>query len=207
VALLRGLFPRSSWARTGTVSGCEPRNRETDTTTKQSASAEPTAPAEPLTLEMLARAKHLVAVKLYDWGVRSQSDGTIAIPYLTRDGGVSAVQFRLALTGDNRFKWRKDDIPILYGLWRISEWDTPDTLYLTEGTTDCWSMWHADLPALGIPAATIWNPDWWNELKEFQRIVVIPDTDSAGAQLVEKLSHTVPMELSSRVYVLRLPMV
>jgi Mrp family chromosome partitioning ATPase len=173
--------------------------REKQSTSKQS------APTEPLTLEMLARAKHLVAVKLYDWGVRTQSDGTIAIPYLTRDGELSAVQFRSALTGDNRFKWRKDDIPILYGLWRISEWDTADTLYLTEGTTDCWSMWHADLPALGIPSATTWKPEWWDELHGFQRIVVIPDTDSAGAQLVEKLSHTVPMELSSRVYVLRLP--
>ena len=161
-------------------------------------------PTEPLTLDMLAQAKRLSAVKLYDWGVRSE-DGKLAIPYLTRDGVVSAVQYRLALTGDNRFKWRSGDKPILYGLWRISEWDTTDTLYLCEGTTDCWSMWSADLPALGIPSASTWKPEWWNELHGFQRIVLIPDTDSAGAKLVEKLSQTVPMELSSRVYVLRLP--
>ena len=162
-------------------------------------------PAQPLTLSELARAKQLNSVKLHQWGVREEPDGKLAIHYLTRDGEVSAVQFRNALTGDNRFKWRSGDTVILYGLWRISEWGTTDTLYLTEGTTDCWSMWSADLPALGIPSASTWKPEWWNELHGFQRIVLIPDTDSAGAKLVEKLSHTVPMELSSRVYVLRLP--
>jgi len=162
-------------------------------------------PTQPLTLSELARAKQLNSVKLHQWGVREEPDGKLAIHYLTRDGEVSAVQFRNALTGDNRFKWRSGDTVILYGLWRISEWGTTDTLYLTEGTTDCWSMWSADLPALGIPSASTWKPEWWNELHGFQRIVLIPDTDSAGAKLVEKLSHTVPMELSSRVYVLRLP--
>ena len=172
--------------------------REKQSTSKQS------TPTEPLTLDMLAQAKRLVAVKLYDWGVRSE-DGKLAIHYLTRDGVVSAVQYRLALTGDNRFKWRSGDKPILYGLWRISEWDTADTLYLTEGCTDTWSMWHAGFQACGIPSASTWKPEWWNEVKDFHRIVVIPDTDKAGAELVKKLSHTVPMELASRVYVLRLP--
>jgi len=162
-------------------------------------------PTQPLTLSELARAKQLNSVKLHQWGVREEPDGKLAIHYLTRDGEVSAVQFRNALTGDNRFKWRSGDTVILYGLWRISEWGTTGTLYLCEGTTDCWSMWSADLPALGIPSASTWKPEWWNELHGFQRIVLIPDTDSAGAKLVEKLSHTVPMELSSRVYVLRLP--
>jgi len=162
-------------------------------------------PTQPLTLSELARAKQLNSVKLHQWGVREEPDGKLAIHYLTRDGEVSAVQFRNALTGDNRFKWRSGDTVILYGLWRISEWDTTDTLYLTEGTTDCWSMWSADLPALGIPSASTWKPEWWDEVKDFHRIVLIPDTDSAGAKLVEKLFHTVPMELSSRVYVLRLP--
>jgi len=170
----------------------------------QSASAEPTAPAEPLTLDMLAQAKRLVAVKLYEWGVRTQ-DGKLAIPYLTRDGEVFAVQFRLALTGDNRFKWRTGDKPILYGLWRISEWDTTDTLYLCEACTDTWSMWSADLPALGIPSASTWKPEWWNELHGFQRIVLIPDTDSAGSGLVKLLAKTQPEQFRERVYVLRLP--
>ena len=161
--------------------------------------------AQPLTLEMLAQAKRLVAVKLYEWGVRTQSDGTVAIPYFARDGFVSAVQFRKALTGNDRFEWRSGDKHTLYGLWRIGEWNTADTLYLCEGCTDTWTMWSADYPALGIPGARSWKSDWWDEVKEFQRIVLVADTDSAGAELAEELAKTCPFELSQRVYVLRLP--
>jgi hypothetical protein len=161
--------------------------------------------AEPLLLTDLAREKRFNAVKLYRWYVREQPDGSLAIHYLARDGSLLAIQYRFGKNAENRFEWRSGDKHALYGLWRISEWETTDVVYLTEGTSDCWSMWHADLPALAVPSATSWNPDWWNELHEFQRIVVIPDTDSAGAQLVEKLANTVPMELAERVYVLRLP--
>ena len=56
---------------------------------KQSASAEPTAPAEPLTLEMFAEDKRIPAEKLHDWYFREVPDdetGTkIAIHYLTRE--------------------------------------------------------------------------------------------------------------------------
>jgi hypothetical protein len=86
--------------------------------------------------------------------VRELPDGGIEILYLTREGELHAVQYRCALEGDNRFKWRKDDTPILYGLWRLCEWTGSDTLYLCEGTSDTWTLWHADLPALGIPSAT-----------------------------------------------------
>ena len=184
-----------------------PRKKQSNN--KQSASAEPTAPAEPLTLEMFAEDKLIPAEKLRDWYFREVPDKDtgkkIAIHYLTREKSVAKIQHRFGKNAENRFKWGSGGEFILYGLWRISEWDTTDMVYLVEGTSDCITLWNVDLPALGIPAATIWNPEWWKELEEFQRIVLIPDTDNAGAKLVRTLANTVPMELSSRVYVLRLP--
>jgi len=170
-----------------------------------SASKQPPTPTEPLTLAKLANAKRLSAVKLFTWNVRTQPDGKLAIPYLTRDGEVSAIQYRLALTGYPRFKWRDGDTVILYGLWRLNEWITEHTLYLTEGTTDTWTMWHAGLPALGIPSATTWREEWWRELDGFPQLVLIPDTDKAGADLAEKLANTCPEQFRERVYVLQLP--
>ena len=170
-----------------------------------SASKQPPTPTEPLTLAKLANAKRLSAVKLFTWNVRTQPDGKLAIPYLTRDGEVSAIQYRLALTGYPRFKWRDGDTVILYGLWRLNEWITEHTLYLTEGTTDTWTMWHAGLPALGIPSATTWREEWWRELDGFPQLVLIPDTDKAGADLAEKLANTCPEQYRERVYVLQLP--
>jgi putative DNA primase/helicase len=116
-----------------------------------------TAQAQPLTLAALADAKRLDAEKLIAWHVRELPDGGIEILYLTREGELHAVQYRCALEGDNRFKWRKDDTAILYGLWRLPEWGDADTLYLCEGTSDTWTLWHADLPALGIPSASTWE--------------------------------------------------
>jgi DNA-binding transcriptional ArsR family regulator len=164
-----------------------------------------TAQAQPLTLAALADAKQLDAEKLIAWYVRELPDGGIEILYLTREGELHAVQYRCALEGDNRFKWRKDDTPILYGLWRLCEWTGSDTLYLCEGTSDTWTLWHADLPALGIPSATTWKSEWWREVEGFERIVLIADADKAGKDLAQKLAETCPDSLRERVQVLQLP--
>jgi DNA-binding transcriptional ArsR family regulator len=164
-----------------------------------------TAQAQPLTLAALANAKRLDAEKLIAWHVRELPDGGIEILYLTREGELHAVQYRCALEGANRFRWRQGDTPCLYGLWRLCEWTGSDTLYLCEGTSDTWTLWHADLPALGIPSASTWKSEWWREVEGFQRIALIPDADAAGRQLVEKLAETCPDHLQERVYVLHLP--
>jgi hypothetical protein len=156
----------------------------------------------------LADAKRLDAEKLIAWHVRELPDGGIEILYLTREGDLHTIQYRLTLekvNGVDRFKWRTGDTRILYGLWRLPEWGDADTLYLCEGTSDTWTLWHADLPALGIPSATTWKSEWWREMEGFPRIVLIPDADDAGSQLVEKLAETCPDHLQERVYVLHLP--
>jgi hypothetical protein len=129
-----------------------------------------TAQAQPLTLAALADAKRLDAEKLIAWHVRELPDGGIEIPYLTREGELHAVQYRLTkekVEGVDRFRWRQGDTPILYGLWRLCEWTGSDTLYLCEGTSDTWTLWHADLPALGIPSASTWREEWWREVEAF----------------------------------------
>jgi DNA-binding transcriptional ArsR family regulator len=164
-----------------------------------------TAQAQLLTLAALANAKRLDAEKLRAWGLTDLPDGRIEIPYRDTNGNTVAIRYRLALDGANRFRWRQDDTPCLYGLWRLGEWAGSDTLYLCEGETDTLTLWHAGLPALGIPGATAWREAWWREVEAFPRIVAIPDADQAGSQLVEKLQATCPLELTERVYVLQLP--
>jgi DNA-binding transcriptional ArsR family regulator len=167
-----------------------------------------TAQAQPLTLVALADAKRLDAEKLIAWHVRELPDGGIEILYLTREGDLHTIQYRLTLekvNGVDRFKWRKGDTRILYGLWRLPEWGDADTLYLCEGTSDTWTLWHADLPALGIPSATTWESEWWREVEGFERIVLIPDNDEAGENLAREIAKTCPDHLRERVQVLQLP--
>jgi DNA-binding transcriptional ArsR family regulator len=167
-----------------------------------------TAQAQLLTLAALADAKRLDAEKLIAWHVRELPDGGIEIPYRNADGDLHTIQYRFTLekvNGVDRFKWRSGDTRILYGLWRLCEWTGSDTLYLCEGTSDTWTLWHADLPALGIPSATYWREEWWREVEGFERIVLIPDADDAGAGLAQKLAETCPDSLRERVQVLQLP--
>jgi DNA-binding transcriptional ArsR family regulator len=157
------------------------------------------------TLAEYARAKGLDAERLRAWGLTDLQAGGIEIPYRNADGEIACIRYRLALEGANRFRWRQGDTPCLYGLWRLGEWTGSDMLYLCEGETDTLTLWHAGLPALGIPGATAWREAWWREVEGFERIVLIPDADAAGRQLVEKLAETCPDHLQERVYVLKLP--
>ena len=164
-----------------------------------------TAQAQLLTLAALANAKRLDAEKLIAWHVRELPDGGIEILYLTREGDLHAVQYRYALEGDNRFKWRKGDTAMLYGLWRLREWTSRDTLHVCEGESDTWTLWHADLPALGVPSANIWNSEWWQLLKRFRRIVILPDRDDTGSKMADRITETCPADMHDRVHVLLLP--
>ena len=177
-----------------------------------------TAPYQPVRLAELADAKGLDAEKLRAWHVHEipaghapeAPNGGLAIPYLTREGELHAINYRRTLektdaNKDPRFKWRTGDKKLLYGLWRLPEWGDADTIYLCEGESDTWSLWHAGLAALGVPSASVWKSKWWDEVEAFERIVLIADADGAGAGLVEKLALSCPEHLRERVYVLRLP--
>jgi len=205
---VREALERLAGVQPATAQPIAPRNGRTG---KRS-----TPPYRPVRLAELAEDKQLDAEKFRAWHAHEipaghapeAPYGGIAIPYRTREGELHAVQYRLTeekVEGVDRFKWRKGDTPILYGLWRLCEWTGSDTLYLCEGTSDTWTLWHADLPALGIPSATYWREEWWREVEGFERIVLIPDADDAGSQLVEKLAETCPDSLRERVQVLRLP--
>jgi len=175
-----------------------------------------TPPYRPVRLAELAEAKQLDAEKIREWHAHEipaghapeAPYGGIAIPYRNANGDLHTIQYRLTLekvNGVDRFKWRSGDTRILYGLWRLCEWTGSDTLYLCEGTSDTWTLWHADLPALGIPSATCWREEWWREVEGFERIVLIADADKAGKDLAKTLAKTCPDSLRERVQVLQLP--
>jgi len=175
-----------------------------------------TPPYRPVRLAELAEYKQLDAEKIREWHAHEipaghapeAPNGGIAIPYRNANGDLHTIQYRLTLEkveGVDRFKWRTGDTRILYGLWRLPEWGDADTLYLCEGTSDTWTLWHADLPALGIPSATTWKSEWWREVEGFPRIVLIADADKAGKDLAKTLAKTCPDSLRERVQVLQLP--
>jgi DNA primase len=117
------------------------------------------------------------------------------------------LRYRPTLQPDNRFTLPDGATRhTCMGLWRLPEWGDADTIYLCEGETDMLTLWHADMPALGIQGADKWRAEWWRDLLGgVPRIVLIPDNDEAGEKLARAIAKTCPDHLRERVQVLRLP--
>lgn len=120
-----------------------------------------------VTLAQLANAKHLPVDFLRSLGLsdfKLSGLPVVKIPYLTEDGQEVAVRFRQALTGA-RFKWRKGDHVLPYGLDRLHEVRKAGWVMVVEGESDCWTCWHCGIPAIGIPGKGTWKSEWGSHLK------------------------------------------
>lgn len=126
-----------------------------------------TPPALPdvtgVTVSGLAEAKKLPVEFLKSLGIsdfKYRGQPTLRIPYSTEDGDEAAIRFRLALTGDSRFRWRKGDHPIPYGLNRLQQIRKAAWVLIVEGESDCWTGWFHGIPTLGIPGKGVWRTEW-----------------------------------------------
>jgi hypothetical protein len=150
-----------------------------------------------LTLAELAKAKGFQVdgpKGLMAWGVAQQkyrSATVVRVPYFSPDGQEVAVRYRKALSGDNRFSWRKGDKVQLYGLWRLREIQEAGWVLLVEGESDCWAGWVYDLPALGLPGASTWKPEWGEHFKGM-RVFLWSEPDKAGQALPARIGKDLP---------------
>jgi len=117
-------------------------------------------------LSTLAKAKHLPVDYLEGLGIsdfKYNGQPAVKIPYYGEDGIEVAIRFRLSLSGDSRFKWRKGDHAMPYGLNRLDR--KAGWVLIVEGESDCWTAWLHGIPALGAPGKGIWPPAWGDYLK------------------------------------------
>ena len=116
-------------------------------------------PINGLTLEQYATAKRLPVAVLAGFGLSEmiyQGCRVVRIPYFGIDGTIGATRFRIALEGD-RFRWKTGAKPCLYGLERLAAAREAGFVVLVEGESDCQTLWHHSIPALGLPGATNWS--------------------------------------------------
>ena len=162
------------------------------------ASMQPAATVQPsCTLETYAEAKALPAVFLKQLGLSTISymgRKAVRMPYLTEDGQESAVRLRLALEksseSDNRFRWRKGSKPMLYGLWRMERVREASYVVLVEGESDCHTLWHHGIEALGVPGASNWKGEWASHLEGIEKVYAVVEPDAGGEAFREKLTAT-----------------
>ena len=148
-------------------------------------------PATGLTIEQYADAKHIPLKALLDYGISNlRINGTpaVRIPYRDRQGQEVSVRFRLALNGDDKFRWRKQSKPFLYGLWRLKG---ASAIVLAEGESDCHTLWSCGIEAIGLPGAASWNEDRdAPELANYERIYVVLEPDNGGQAVQQWLARS-----------------
>ena len=131
------------------------------------------AVAKKLSIEFL-RSLGLTEITLFGAPV-------VRIPYPDESGAESVVRFRHAVDGKDKFRWRKGSKLRLYGLNRVAAARDLGEMVIVEGESDCHTLWHAGLPAIGLPGAGNWNEQRDAALfDKFDTIYVIIEPDKGG---------------------------
>jgi len=148
----------------------------------------------PLTLDAYASAKRLPPDFLKDLGISEsvyRGQTRLVMPYTGTDGQELACRYRYALKGKDRFRWRRGSKVHPYGLWRLDDARGAGYLYLVEGESDAQTLWHYDLPALGIPGASTWKAEW-AEYLDGLTIYVWQEPGQGGDTFVGKIGESLP---------------
>jgi len=154
-----------------------------------------------LTLEQYSLAKGLPVDYLEGIGLSTfyySGKPFTRIPYFDCDGNECAVRLRLALEGENRFRWKRGTKPALYGLWLLNRAHEADYVILVEGESDCHTLWFHDFPALGIPGAHSWKEEWAEFLEDIPIIYVAIEPDKGGEAVMGWLTQS-SIRLRSRL--------
>lgn len=162
----------------------------------------------PCTLKTLARQKQLPSSFLQGVGMVDRTTGTrqlVEIPYRDANGTQVATRLRQALQkgdrGDERFRWAPGSILYLYGLDRFEPAVELGYTVIVEGESDCWTLWHAGIPAVGVPGANTWKDAWEDHLAGIPRIYVVREPDAGGQNLIQRLLQS---SLRDSLYVIDL---
>jgi hypothetical protein len=111
----------------------------------------------------------------------------VEIPYADRDGDLLTNRYRIAVGGDDKFRWEKGSTTTLYGLHKLEEAEKAGYILLVEGESDCHVAWYRGLPAVGVPGVDNWRDGWALHLDDIPKIFVVVEPDEAGKKLWRSL--------------------
>lgn len=138
-----------------------------------------------LTVADLARDKVLPEAFLRELGVVEEGSA-LRLTYRLADGSPAPRQrIRTALAAKDGSIWTKGQGDIVpYGLWRLGEARSLGYLVLAEGESDCWTLWHHGIPALGIPGADMTGKIRAEYLAGIPKLFVVRETDRGGETFI-----------------------
>ena len=119
-----------------------------------------------------------------------EKDGTpyVKIPYFGEDGKPKVTRKRM---GPHKFKWGFGSAGNMlpYGLWRKEGLEIAGSCILVEGESDAQTLWFLGYPALGIPGASTFKPEWAKSLKGIETLYIHKEPDQGGQTFLDKVAH------------------
>ena len=119
-------------------------------------------------------------------------------PYYDREGKLVGVQNRNLVKGATpRFRFPQGSQCNLYGLPVLNLLKPGETLFITEGCSDCWAMLSAGHKAIAIPSATLLSRKDKEILLTLHytlstKFEMWPDNDAPGERLFQQLQEVLP---------------
>ena len=135
--------------------------------------------------------------RLTSWTDR-QGVSWLQIPYYNKEVKLVGVQNRnLVRGGSPRFRFPQGSQCGIYNLPVLSLLRPGESLYITEGCSDCWAMLSAGHKAIAIPSATLLTNDVRCKMEEVRARLDInfhmfPDRDEPGERLFLQLQQVLP---------------
>ena len=142
---------------------------------------------ERFTVGDYAALKHLPEDFLRSLGIQNGRKG-ITIPYMDESGAVRANRQRYGAGAGPRFAWGRGSKIMPYGLWRLGQMREHGYVVLVEGESDAQTLWYHNVPALGIPGATVFQDEWARYL-EGLTIYIHQEPDAGGETFVKKVAE------------------
>lgn len=134
---------------------------------------------QKITVTDIAAHKKLSPTFLRDLGVHDLDRGGIGITYRDCDRNVAAVKGRGSLVAKEGSWWMQGK-PLAYGVDRLAVARELGYLVLVEGESDCWTLWHAEIPALGVPGADLTKVVTPQLLDGIAKVYAIREPDKGG---------------------------
>ena len=122
----------------------------------------------------------------------------LQIPYYDREGKLIGIQNRNLIPGAlPRFRFPQGAQCTIYNLPVLNLLKPGDTLFITEGCSDCWAMLSAGQKAIAIPSATLLKRKDAElletlSLKLGTKFGMFPDRDEPGERLFLQLKEVLP---------------
>ncbi len=154
------------------------------------------------TLQQYADAKRLPINDLKYYGLDDtiySKKPAVAILYLDENDSLVATQFRTALTGKDKFRWKKGDVPYIYFNKELST-NAPYAV-ICEGASDCHTLWCNGINAFGVAGAGNWKEDYAELFNDYATIYVVIEPDAGGEAVLKWLKKSA---IRDRVNLIRL---